>query len=111
MVERRTCAPRPYFHNQIGILTETAHRYAYALATTNPIRCPKTIGNGIATDGTAINYPDPWRGGESHFRDAVDYMLTAAMATLSIGARPARRSGYTVCTAWGRDAIERGKTT
>jgi hypothetical protein len=95
----------PYFHNQIGILTETAHatptpRY-YA-----PDSLPKTIGNGIATDGTAINYPDPWRGGESHFRDAVDYMLTAAMATLSIGADRREKWLYGMYRM-GRDAIER----
>ncbi len=95
----------PYFHNQIGILTETAHatptpRYY------EPDSLPKTIGNGIATNGTAINYPDPWRGGESHFRDAVDYMLTAAMATLSIGADRREKWLYGMYRM-GRDAIER----
>ena len=95
----------PYFHNQIGILTETAHatptpRYY------EPDSLPKTIGNGIATDGTAINYPDPWRGGKSHFRDAVDYMLTAAMATLSIGADRREKWLYGMYRM-GRDAIER----
>ncbi|MGB3777516.1 MAG: M14 metallopeptidase family protein, partial [Tunicatimonas sp.] len=95
----------PYFHNQVGILTETAHatptpRY-YA-----PDSLPKTIGNGIATDGTAINYPDPWRGGKSHFRGAVDYMLTAAMATLSIGADRREKWLYGMYRM-GRDAIEK----
>ena len=94
----------PYFHNQIGILTETAHatptpRYY------EPDSLPKTVGNGIPTDGTAINYPDPWRGGESHFRDAVDYMLTAAMATLSIGADRREKWLYGMYRM-GRDAIE-----
>ena len=95
----------PYFHNQVGILTETAHatptpRYY------EPDSLPKTIGNGIATDGTAINYPDPWLGGESHFRGAVDYMLTAAMATLSIGADRKDKWLYGMYRM-GRDAIER----
>ena len=95
----------PYFHNQIGILTETAHatptpRYY------EPDSLPKTIGNGIRTDGTAINYPDPWTGGESRFRDAVDYMLTAAMATLSIGADRREKWLYGMYRM-GRDAIER----
>ena len=94
----------PYFHNQIGILTETAHatptpRYY------EPDSLPKTIGNGIATDGTALNYPDPWPGGASHFRDAVDYMLTAAMATLSIGADRREKWLYGMYRM-GRDAIE-----
>ena len=94
----------PYFHNQIGILTETAHatptpRYY------EPDSLPKTIGNGIPTNGTAINYSYPWRGGTSHFRDAVDYMLTAAMATLSIGADRREKWLYGMYRM-GRDAIE-----
>ena len=95
----------PYYHNQIGILTETAH----ATPTPrfyDPEKLPKTIGNGIPTDGTAINYPDPWKGGESHFRDAVDYMLTAAMATLSIGADRKDKWLYNMYKM-GRDAIEK----
>ena len=95
----------PYFHNQVGILTETAHatptpRYY------EPDSLPKTIGNGIPTDGTAINYPDPWQGGGSHFRGAVEYMLTAAMATLSIGADRREKWLYGMYRM-GRDAIER----
>lgn len=95
----------PYYHNQIGILTETAHatptpRYY------DPEKRPKTIGNGIPTDGTAINYPDPWEGGESHFRGAVEYMLTAAMATLSIGADRKEKWLYDMYKM-GRDAIEK----
>nr|WKN40121.1 M14 family metallopeptidase [Tunicatimonas sp. TK19036] len=94
----------PYFHNQVGILTETAHttptpRYY------PPDSLPKTIGNGIPTNGTAINYPYPWKGGESHFRDAVEYMLTAGMATLSIGADRKEKWLYDMYLM-GRDAIE-----
>lgn len=93
----------PYFHNQIGILTETAHttptpRYY------DPDSLPKTVGSGIPTDGTAINYPDPWKGGESHFRDAVEYMLTAGMATLSIGADRKDKWLYNIYRM-GHDAI------
>ncbi|MEM9829275.1 MAG: M14 family zinc carboxypeptidase [Bacteroidota bacterium] len=94
----------PYFHNQIGILTETGHttptpRYY------PPDSLPKTISNGVPTDGTAINYPNPWQGGESHFRDAVEYMLTAGMATLSIGADRKTKWLYDMYRM-GRDAIE-----
>ena len=95
----------PYFHNQIGILTETAH----ATPTPRfyePDSLPKTIGNGIPTNGTAINYSHPWQGGESHFRDAVNYMLTAAMATLSIGADRREKWLYGMYRM-GRDAIEK----
>ena len=74
----------PYYHNMIGILTETAHatptpRYY------DPSRKPHTI-RGVRTDGTEIFYPYPWQGGESHFRDAIDYMLTASMGVLDIAA-------------------------
>jgi len=98
----------PYFHNQIGILTETAH----ATPTPRyypPDSIPKTLRGGVPTNGTAINYPDPWRGGESHFRDAVEYMLTAAMATLSIGADMKEKWLYNIY-AMGRDAIEEENT-
>ena len=94
----------PYFHNQIGILTETAH----ATPTPRyypPDSLPKTLRGDIPTDGTSINYPDPWKGGDSHFRDAIEYMLTAAMATLSIGADMKEKWLYNIY-AMGRDAIE-----
>ncbi|MGI9175010.1 MAG: M14 family metallopeptidase [Rhodothermales bacterium] len=102
----------PYFHNQIGILTETAHatptpRY-YA-----PDSLPATVGgrrgSGLPTDSTDIFYPSPWAGGESHFRDAVDYMLTASMAVLDLAAD--RRSDLLHnIYLMGRDAIEAGES-
>ncbi|MEL7147522.1 MAG: M14 metallopeptidase family protein [Bacteroidota bacterium] len=81
----------PYFHNMIGILTETAH------ATPTPRRYPKdskpkTIGGEVPSDGSAIFYPDPWEGGESKFRDAVDYMYEASLAVLKLAAD--RKSQY-----------------
>ncbi|MEK6477349.1 M14 metallopeptidase family protein [Catalinimonas sp. 4WD22] len=94
----------PYYHNQIGILTETSHTTPTPRFYP-PDSLPKTVGNGIPTDGTAINYPDPWKGGESHFRDAVEYMLTAGMATLSIGADRKEKWLYDMYKM-GRDAIE-----
>ena len=92
----------PYFHNEIGILTETGHmtptpRYY------DPKKKPKTI-MGVATDGTEIFYPNPWQGGESHFRDAVDYMLTASMAVLKLAADKKEEFLYNIYDM-GRDAI------
>jgi len=98
----------PYYHNQIGILTETAHatptpRYY------DPEEMPEHIGAGIPTDGTDIFYPDPWKGGESHFRDAVDYMLTGSMAVLDMAAE--RKSQFLKnIYDMGRDAIEAGES-
>ena len=79
----------PYFHNQIGILTETSHSTPTPRFY-DPDSIPKAIGsrraNRLANDGTDIFLPIPWEAGESHFRDAVDYMLTASMAVLNVSA-------------------------
>jgi glutamine amidotransferase-like uncharacterized protein len=97
----------PYFHNMVGILTETAH----ASATPRfypPDSVPKFIGGGAGgtpSDGTMIFYSDPWKGGESHLRDAVDYMLTGTMAVLDIAAD--RKYEYLInIYRMGRDAID-----
>jgi hypothetical protein len=96
----------PYYHNQIGILTETAH------ATPSPRfyppdSLPKTVGQGVtaATTGTEIFYADPWKGGQSHFRDAVNYMEEASMATLVLAADKREEFLYNIYRM-GRDAIE-----
>jgi hypothetical protein len=96
----------PYFHNQIGILTETAH----ATPTPRyypPDSMPKTVGRGVvaSTGGTEVFYPYPWKGGESHFRDAVDYMITASVATLDLAADKRDEFLYNIYRM-GRDAIE-----
>lgn len=97
----------PYFHNMIGILTETAH----ASPTPRyypPDSIPKSIGGrrgGMPSNGTNIFYSDPWKGGESKFRDAVDYMLTGSMAVLDMAAD--RREEYLMnIYRMGRDGIE-----
>lgn len=100
----------PYFHNQIGILTEVAHatptpRYY------DPDALPKTLGSSRSntpTNGTDIFYPYPWQGGDSHFRDAVDYMVTASMGILSIAADRKEKWLFNMYTM-GRDAILEAK--
>jgi len=96
----------PYYHNQIGILTEVAHatptpRYY------DPEKKPKNVG-GTPSNGTEIFYPYPWEGGESHFRDAVDYMLTASMAVLDLAADKKDEFLYNIYDM-GKDAIENTK--
>jgi hypothetical protein len=62
----------------------------------------------MPTDGTDIMYPDPWMGGESHFRDAVDYMLTATWAVLDLAAD--RKSSYLYnIYRMGKDAIAKSE--
>ena len=97
----------PYFHNMIGILTETAHatptpRYY------DPDSLPAMLGSrrsNTPTNGTDIFYPYPWKGGESRFRDAVDYMITASMGILSI-ASDMRYRWLKNIYHMGRDAID-----
>jgi hypothetical protein len=96
----------PYFHNQVGILTETAH----ATPTPRfypPDSMPRTVGRGVvaSTSATEVFYPYPWKGGKSHFRDAVNYMLTASMATLDLAADKRDEFLYNIYQM-GRDAIE-----
>ncbi len=97
----------PYFHNMIGILTETAH----ATPTPrfyNPENKPQSLGSNrssTSTSGTDIFYPYPWEGGESHFRDAVDYMITASMGILSIAADRREKWLYNIYQM-GKDAME-----
>jgi hypothetical protein len=101
----------PYFHNQIGILTETAHRTptprSYDLAD-----FPEVIevrrGLSARTDSTSISYPDPWFGTESHIRDAFDYMIEASMATLDLAARYRERFLWGIYDM-GRHAIAEGE--
>lgn len=101
----------PYFHNMIGILTETSHatptpRY-YA-----PDSIPGSIaarrGMGHPTDGTNIFYPYPWKGGESPFSDPVRYMLTASMAVLRTATDLREQWLYNIYEM-GRDAIQKGE--
>ncbi len=102
----------PYFHNMIGILTETSH----ATPTPrffDPDSIPKQVGGrrggGLPTNGTDIFYPYPWKGGESHFSDPVRYMLTASMAVLRVAA-DMKEHWLSSIYQMGRDAIEKGET-
>lgn len=72
----------PYYHNMIGLLSETVHGTPTPTYY-DPTKKPKAIpGTTITTDGTNIHYPYPWEGGWSHFRDAVDYAYTASIGVL-----------------------------
>lgn len=102
----------PYYHNQIGILTETAHRTPTP-RTYDLSEFPETIdvrkGEIPRTDSTSIFYPYPWAGTESRIRDAVDYMLEATWATLNLAANYREELLFNIWRM-GRDAIEKGTT-
>lgn len=101
----------PYFHNMIGILTETSHATA-SPRFFDPDSIPKSIANrrggGMPTNGTNIFYPYPWKGGESHFKDPVRYMLTASMAVLKIATDLKEHWLYSIYQM-GRESIEKGE--
>lgn len=75
-----------YFHNMIGILSETTHDTPSPFFY-DPKNLPAQFGNGWSTREPSTNYPRPWKGGWIHFRDAVDYMLTGSLAVLDVAAR------------------------
>jgi len=98
----------PDYHNMLGFLTETAGA-GYATP-----RCydeiPETFGprsGDLPTLTPSTNYNNPWLGGCWHLRDAMDYMMTAAKAVASIGAK--LKEEYLFNHYWmGRRQIERG---
>jgi hypothetical protein len=94
----------PYYHNQIGILTEVAHRTPTPRFY-DPDSIPKSL-RGTPTNATEIFYPYPWKGGESHFRDAVDYMITASMGILDFAADRRESLLYNMYDM-GHDAVEK----
>ena len=75
----------PYFHNMIGILTETGHATP-SPRSYDPDSLPATVAGGQSTEGTNIFYPYPWKGATSRFADPVRYMITGSMAVLRIAA-------------------------
>ncbi|HLE19602.1 MAG TPA: M14 metallopeptidase family protein, partial [Vicinamibacteria bacterium] len=98
----------PYFHNMIGILTETAlHKYAtpkfYAERD-----LPESFPDGTSAKLPSTFYPDPWRGGWWRLREAIDYMMTASLALLEVGARDKEKWLYGIYRM-GRDSIDKGK--
>ena len=76
----------PYFHNMVGILTETAHPSATP-ADHDAAEFPLQFRNGVPTLEPSTDYPSPYRGGPWTLRDSCEYMLTASMAVLDIGSR------------------------
>ncbi len=75
-----------YFHNMIGILTETWHPSATPF-TYDLKRFPREFDNGVPVTTPSSNYPNPWMGGTVRLADAVDYMLTGSLAVLQVAAK------------------------
>lgn len=95
----------PYYHNMIGILSETVHG-SPTPRFYDPKDKPANIAD-ISTDGSSTLYPYPWKGGWSHFRDAVDYAYTASIAVLDHAATR-RESLLNGIYTMGRQEIRKG---
>ena len=97
-----------YFHNILGILTETGHASATPF-TYDPADFPRELDDGISTAEPSTNYPSPWKGGTLHLKDAVDYMLTGSLAVLDVAAKYREAFLYGIYQIGARQ-IEKGKT-
>ena len=85
-----------YFHNMIGLLTET-------IGHPTPIRIPFMPQRQLPDSNLyAPIEPQPWR-----FRQSVDYSVTANYAVLDIAARNRENFLYNIYRM-GRNSIERG---
>jgi hypothetical protein len=96
----------PYFHNMIGILTETAHASA-SPATYDARTFPATFRSGLSTSEPSVFYPSPYRGGRWTQRDSCEYMLTASMAVLDLAAARREEWLYDIYRM-GRDQVRAG---
>tara|TARA_B100001123_G_scaffold38637_1_gene39891 strand:- start:4012 stop:6612 length:2601 start_codon:yes stop_codon:yes gene_type:complete len=96
-----------YYHNMVGILTETSHPWANP-SVHDASLFPDTFSNGRSTRTPSTDYPNPYRGGEWHLKDSCNYMLTASMAVLDLGAQ--RRTEWTYdMYRMGRQSIKAGE--
>jgi hypothetical protein len=110
----------PYFHNMIGILTETGHDSA-SPRMYDPKVFPKTLAVranpgdvGVTVEEDMSGVPDarvlysmPYPGGESHFSEPVNYMITGSIAVLR-AASDSRLKWLSNIYQMGRDAIDAG---
>jgi zinc carboxypeptidase len=94
----------PYFHNMIGILTETSHASATP-ATYDAKNFPKFFPNTtVPTLEPTTYYPSPYRGGLWHLRDSCEYMVTTSTAVLDVAAKRRQEWLYDIYRM-GRDAV------
>jgi len=88
----------PYYHNMIGLLTET-------IGSPTPTRIPYDWERYLQTNDTPLPIePQPW-----HMRQSVDYSLTANYAVLDYAARNRETLLFNIWRM-GRNAIEAGGT-
>lgn len=88
----------PYFHNMIGLLTET-------------IGNPTPVQIGFVPDRMIAkgDFPYPIMPQEWHFRQSIDYSVTANRAVLDFASRYREELLYNIYVM-GRNSIQRGST-
>jgi hypothetical protein len=92
----------PYFHNMVGILTETAHPSATPTVN-DPQTFPRQFPTGRSTETPSPDYPNPYLGGRWQMRQSCDYIVSSSLAVLDVAAR--RRAD------WLYDAYRAGRDT
>ncbi len=85
-----------YFHNMIGLLTET-------IGNPTPSSIPFRVDRQLAS----ANMPYPIVPQEWHFRQSVDYSITANRAVLDVASRNREHMLFNIYQM-GRNSIERG---
>ena len=70
----------PYYHNMVGILTETSHN-SPTPTFNDPADFPDTFDNGESTKDPSVSYPDPYRGGEWHLSQSCGYVSSTSFET------------------------------
>jgi len=85
-----------YFHNMVGILTET-------IGNPTPMRIPYTPTQVLPRG----DLPDPIQPQEWHFRQSIEYSITANRAILDLASRYRETFLYNIYRM-GKNAIERG---
>jgi hypothetical protein len=93
------------YHGGLRILTESA---SARLASPIQVRADEldTTSLGYNAQRSSWNFPDPWKGGEWHLRDIVDYQLIAFDSCLGTMAQN-REMFLRNFTQIGRKAIDR----
>lgn len=88
----------PYFHNMIGILTET-------YGSPGPVEIPVVPSRLIPDNGT----PNPVRPQSWNFRKSIDYSISMSYAVLDYASRNGDLLLYNIYKM-GRNSIEKGNT-
>ncbi|HKX30174.1 MAG TPA: M14 family metallopeptidase, partial [Blastocatellia bacterium] len=85
-----------YFHNMIGLLTET-------IGNPTPMEIPLVLGKQVPKG----DYPFPIAPQKWHFRQSIDYSITANRAVLDIAAKHREDFLFNIYRM-GKNSIERG---